>query len=275
MRLIGSGFTSHVYRDETNRQVRRIFRNDSGLRYAQRTLPALAAISAGFPIATPWPIEVLEASESLPFGGTIARWLDGTPLTPDTTTAQIVDQLIEVVAALHRLDPERLPGADLLPRASDNGWDGLRASTTPVLAQRLNPRQISRLNAWWDEWIATSTAPHLPQAICHGDLWHENILIDAQGQVSALLDWDALRIDDPAHDVVALESLGAHWLRVFFDRWYDRLDLDEGSRGKTWRRVQLGLPARHFGGLHYSIRYHDEEELEDSVGKLEATGVWS
>jgi len=273
--LAGRGFTSFVYRDAKTNHTIRIFRNDSGLRYARRSADVLRSCADLIEIATPWPVEIVEPSESWPYGGSISRWIEGTPLTPATMSSAVVDKVAGALATLHRVDPRTIHGVEALPHANDNGWDGLRATTNACLSQRLSVSQMARLQAWWDAWIALSIEPGLPQAICHGDAWHENILITAEGVVAGMIDWDHMKVDDPAQDIVALESLGSVWLRACVEAWADHMMLTPAERAHAWQRIELGLPARHFGGLNYAIRYHGHEELEDSIAKLAATGVWS
>ena len=90
--------------------------------------------------------------------------------------------------------------------------------------------------------------------------------------MTGVLDWEHPRIRDPAIDLVpsgylgqnfACEVLAAYERSTggFDDHFVDRLDY---------------LPVlREFGGIRYSIRHDDQEELNESIRKVHETGVLS
>ena len=49
---------------------------------------------------------------------------------------------------------------------------------------------------------------NVPACLLHMDIWHQNILVDAQGQVTGLLDWDRGLYGDPEIEFAVLDYCG-------------------------------------------------------------------
>jgi aminoglycoside phosphotransferase (APT) family kinase protein len=113
-------------------------------------------------------------------------------------------QLAEIMASLHRLDPQ--PITDAVRReASEVAW------TVPdVVAQlRLGAEATGRVDvaAALDD-LAARTPLSARTVICHGDLHPFNVLADPDGLT--LLDWTGSLLADPCFDIALTELLLAN-----------------------------------------------------------------
>jgi hypothetical protein len=98
-------------------------------------------------------------------------------------------------------------------------------------------------------------------AIVHGDFWHENLL--ARGsRLTAVLDWEAAAVGDPAIDLAGLWYLGDDWALAVLDAL--RTPRSERRRCAAWRLV------RELEGAAWSMRHADNDERRESAAKLVA-----
>jgi aminoglycoside phosphotransferase (APT) family kinase protein len=113
-------------------------------------------------------------------------------------------QLAEIMASLHRLDPQ--PITDAVQRAAPEvAW------TVPdvVCQLRLGAEATGRADvAAALDHLATRTPMSAHPVICHGDLHPINVLADANGLT--LLDWTGSLLADPCFDVALTELLLAN-----------------------------------------------------------------
>ena len=121
------------------------------------------------------------------------------PLGPERTAA-ISRRLVETLATLHRVDPAAVGLADF-GRPEGFLARQVRRWTTQLAASR------SRELAGADE-LPVLLAEHLPTeqppAIVHGDFRLDNLLVDDQDQVRAVLDWEMATLGDPLTDVALM-----------------------------------------------------------------------
>ncbi len=113
-------------------------------------------------------------------------------------------QLAEIMASLHRLDPQ--PITDAVHRAApDVAW------TVPDVVDqlRLGAEATGRADvAAALDHLATRTPMSAHPVICHGDLHPFNVLADAAGLT--LLDWTGALLADPCFDIALTELLLAN-----------------------------------------------------------------
>lgn len=76
-----------------------------------------------------------------------------------------------------------------------------------------------RLDRWWDRFLADARMHRYQPAIRHGDLWHGNLLIHANGKISAVLDWEMVAIADPAQDLALARYLGPQFTTTVLDHY--------------------------------------------------------
>jgi aminoglycoside phosphotransferase (APT) family kinase protein len=117
-----------------------------------------------------------------------------------TAATALADELVEVLARLHRLDPGKVSLADLgrpagyLERQLKRWARQLAASHVRELPelQRLGERVAERLPAGQDA------------AIVHGDYRLDNVVVDpATGHIRGVLDWEMATLGDPLTDLAS------------------------------------------------------------------------
>lgn len=191
-------------------------------------LPKLAPL---LPLALPAPIARGEAGEGYPWSWGVYTWLAGENATPQRLTdlKQAAADLARFIVALQRVDPVGGPLAD--PLKGNRGVplaarDALTREQIARLPPDLDPGPL--LTAWehalhtpaWDDvrvWI-------------HGDLQAGNLLA-VNGRLSAVIDFGALQVGDPACELaVAWRLLNAEAREVF----RTALSCDEA----TWARAR-------------------------------------
>ena len=80
-----------------------------------------------------------------------------------------------------------------------------------------------------------------------------------------VLDFENTAVGDPAQDFAALLYLG----RPFAEGVIAAYQLGGGQLGENFdHRLEQLWAVREFGGVQFSVRYDDPEELQDSVQKL-------
>jgi hypothetical protein len=200
--------------------------------------PAVAAL-----IPDPWPwsnsgtddrAPEIVATAAIP--GAEAWRLDrpgGGDRTVDGAWRDLVDVLVTPLAAFHRATRDLAKSGAAVPKGLESlePWalcvmDGDAApelwasgATAPLLHEAaLDPKLVTGLRAARAHWRRL--------AVIHGDLKHDNVLVDAsaEGLRVRLVDWEMSRVGDPAWD---LATLTARLLVARGDGppWIDR-DLD-------------------------------------------------
>ncbi|MGO9832722.1 MAG: homoserine kinase [Polyangiaceae bacterium] len=153
---------------------------------------------AGVP--TPAPLRRVDGALVSTLGGKPAAlfpWRDGTircqaGVTPDD--ARRVGEalaLVHVAGAAERRDQGRFRLADLALRLNriEASGEGLFAPITPSLREALRGMDAAR-------------DPGLPRGLIHGDLFRDNVLWKADGQVAALLDFESACDGTYAYDLM-------------------------------------------------------------------------
>jgi aminoglycoside phosphotransferase (APT) family kinase protein len=196
--------------------------------------------------------------------------------------------LADLMAWLHRLEPEPLRGAltdaGIDPQVLSAG-EHLRAIRDRVAAGGL--RGYNEALDWLD-----ARRPPEPErlAICHGDFWFGNVLMQG-GSVSGVLDWSSISvlIADPAYDVGitsvmlaagmadlpgALRAIAARFQRGMSRRFLKRYRLQRPVTDDAVRYYQL---VRAVDFLSYvawrrldpTLRARQERDLLDVPGSTE------
>ena len=133
--------------------------------------------------------------------------VEGTVLKDSATAAQVASAtrrsislyMVEVLAALHRLDPDDIGLGDL---ARADGYPQ-RVLTTWMRQLGLSaagpPGELVRLH---EELLRRAPGSYLG-GIVHGDYRLENCVVDGQGdgRISGVLDWELCTLGDPLADV--------------------------------------------------------------------------
>jgi aminoglycoside phosphotransferase (APT) family kinase protein len=231
----------------------------------QRVLPLLAErLPAPIPLPE-WRIEPGDAD--FPLGAIGHRKLRGRHPTPEDLA--LAPELAAFLAALHAFP------VDEAERLGLQAWieprEGLlrhRERVVPALEGVLGRDEHAEVVRWWDDVLAGGELERFEPVLRHGDPWFGNVLVDEEGRLAGVLDWEGLELGDPAADLAAQVYLGDPFLRAVLDRYC--------STDPTFeRRVELLAQLREFGGIRISLELGDEEELAASVAKLRAGPILS
>jgi len=145
-----------------------------------------------------------EAVTGAPFY--VMRFVDGLILrdeptarsVPETLRAAAADSLVDVLAALHGLDPAAVGLGDLgrhdgyverTLRRWRGQWEKSKTREVPVVDEVA-------------ERLAAAIPPAASTSIVHGDYRLDNVIVSpADGSVQAVLDWELCTLGDPLADV--------------------------------------------------------------------------
>lgn len=216
-----------------------------------RWLPRLAP---HLPLTVPAPVAVGEPDDAYPFPWSVVPWVPGAAVadphdpdaTPNLDPAVAAADLGVFVTALRAVDPTGGP----LKEGTGRGVplarldDDVRRATAEA-GDRVDGPAVLKA---WDRALEAASDP-VPGAWLHGDLMPGNLLAGEAGRLTAVIDWGALGVGDPAADLPP-----AWWLFAGRDRDAFREaagagpggDLDDGAweRGRGWTLVQgiIALP---------------------------------
>lgn len=193
----------------------------------ERVLPLLRQ---HLPVALPVPVATGCPGADYPCLWGVYRWLDGFVATPK----RIVDadafasDLARFVRALVRVDTAGAPPPS---------WRGMPLRTRDEAVRVA----IGELEGVIDTAAATAAWEHAIRAPewkrasvwIHGDLMRGNVLVDAHGRLSAVLDWASACAGDPANDAMAAWTLLPAAPRLSFR---DEIGCDDATwaRGRGW-----------------------------------------
>ena len=194
----------------------------------------LPILGPHLPLAVPEPVARGSATEEMPFDWSVYRWIEGKTATPgrlaDPTAAAVA--LGEFVAAIHAIDPSGGPGP-----GEHNSHRGVPLVDCDEFTRRSIEwlRREGDVSALTEAWERALDVPvwDRPGVWIHGDLWETNLLLDADGALSAVIDFGCLGVGDPATDLtVAWNLFDAPTRQVFRD--HAEVDDATWDRGRGW-----------------------------------------
>ncbi len=196
----------------------------------RRWLPYLAP---HLPLAIPSQVAVGEPAEGFPWRWSVYRWLDGENATLDRLSGpdRAARDLAHFVRALQAVDPA---GG---PRPEPGGF----GRGVPLAEREAGTREaIAACQGLIDTraatvaWEAALAAPAWqgPPVWLHGDLQSGNLLA-RQGRLSAVIDFGALTVGDPACDLMVAWNLFTARSRAAFRK---AISVDDATwaRGRGW-----------------------------------------
>jgi aminoglycoside phosphotransferase (APT) family kinase protein len=188
-------------------------------------LPRLAEV---LPVAVPRPVAKGSPGDGYPSDWSVYAWLPGEH--PDVQRLGdpegLARQLAAMIQALRGFDPA---GAPASKRAFPlEHYDEATRAALELLEAELDSAAV--LDAW--ERALGAPVPQEPPVWAHGDLMPANLLLDDRG-LSAVLDWEAAGLADPAVDLQpAWNLLPAAGRNVFREEL--QVDDDTWERGRGW-----------------------------------------
>jgi aminoglycoside phosphotransferase (APT) family kinase protein len=234
-----AGTDNAIYRlgDDMAVRLPRLPERVANLIKEQRWLPQLAPL---LPLAIPLPLAQGVPGEGFPFPWSVYRWLGGENLAddPNIDLPGVAVQLGRFVAALQRIDaaggPPSFRGGPV--SALD---DHVRTQIRELAADgTVNARLAT---AAWETAMTAPAWQGQPRWI-HADLHPMNLLVH-DGRLSAIIDFGALGVGDPAVDMLPA------WISLTpqtRDLFHAEVNADDATwaRGRGWALV-LGLGALH------------------------------
>ncbi|MDH7570777.1 MAG: aminoglycoside phosphotransferase family protein [Armatimonadota bacterium] len=186
-------------------------------RHMMRQEPELHALLRAR-TAVPVP-EILAFDEShavIPRAYLLMERLPGRPLTemPGVDEDAVLRQVGACLAQVHRLTAERygylgahrpMPPQESWPQAFRVMWNKLLDDVVGVSHYTLSERQA--LSELLERHLPLFDRP-TPAALLHMDVWHQNILVDATGRLTGLVDWDRALWGDPEIEFAVLDYCG-------------------------------------------------------------------
>lgn len=206
----------------------------------QEWLPRLAPL---LPLPIPQPIAEGEPTAEYPLPWSVYRWLPGLPVvllgdvSRDAALAEAIGRfLVALRAAPTEGAPE--PGTHNFFRGAPTevyGEEALAAFT------RLPAVDADRARALWAEATASRWAG--APVWFHGDVAPGNLLTDASGTLSAVIDFGTSGVGDPACDLVPAWTMFEGAAR---DAFVDTVGLDDDtwSRSRGWALWKAAITLR-------------------------------
>jgi aminoglycoside phosphotransferase (APT) family kinase protein len=224
-RVASAGTVNALYRLGDELLVRLPLRADwgDGVLHEHEWLPRLAPL---LPVATPVLRGRGAPSADYPSIWSVYAWLDGANPIPGSleTPEELAVDLAAFVGALRQVDPAGAPesyrGGSLAPR--DEEFKGF-------LAEARDEVDPDAASAAWEAALSASEWAGGP-VWTHADLLPGNLLVSS-GRLSAVLDWAASGVGDPACDLIPAWYLLPSSVRPSFR---DALEVDDA----TWERAR-------------------------------------
>lgn len=243
---------------------------------AQEFALLCAAARAG--VTVPQPLWLCQDSAVIGRPFFLMRWVEGTAaghvLTRDggpvTDRAQLAQRLGHELALIHSIRPPR----------PDLAFLQIGDETPANQAIRLLRRDLDQLPTshpaveWGLRWLESHAPPRSDIVLCHGDYRTGNYLVDAQGGLTGILDWEFAGWGDPLQDIAWFcarcwrfgadeREAGGIGQRTDFYRGYERASgrtLDpaqvrywELMAHVRWAVIALAQAQRHASGEETSL----------------------
>lgn len=209
----------------------------SAARYAaqvekeQAWLPRLAP---QLPLPIPAPVAMGRPGEGYDWPWSVCCWIEGAPVPAgggELDLTRLAVDLAGFLAALQAADATGGPaaGAHSFHRGGDlTVYDAEARAAITALGERID---AAAATAVWEAGLESRWAG--PPVWVHGDVAAGNLLVDAAGRLSAVIDFGCCAVGDPACDLAIAWTLFAGASRAAFR---SALPLDAGTwaRGRAW-----------------------------------------
>lgn len=254
-RVESAGTDNAIYRLGDDLAVR-LPRIGWGVDFIAKEQTWLPVLAPQLPLAVPLTVAVGQPEEAFPYPWGVVQWLPGEVAAPDRLDepVQAALDLAGFVRALRAIDPTDGPqherGCPVRHRDAQvrTGIDGLRGEV-----------DAAAVTGAWERALAAPDHQDRPVWF-HGDLSYLNLLVQ-QGKLTAVIDWGACGVGDPAIDTAVAWGLFPPEAR---QAYRDALGVDDAAweRGKGW--VLTGV---------FGIPYHRDTNpvlVANSIRAIEA-----
>lgn len=263
--VLGRGFRSIAFETRAGDVVRVGLSADAAGDYAREwRIGRFLASHLG--AVVPEPLWYTEPCADLPHGALGYRKLAGvTPIWAVDPGDAFARDLGAFMARLHQLSVPAARTAGVPEVDSYRRCLGARDVVMPVLAGRLDAETLLRIERWWTAFAADPRMPAPRTAVCHHDLWHDNLLRSESGRLSGVLDMAHVEVTDPAHDFAAPRYFGDAFMADLLSAYRSagvQFDAEDEYRAQRF------YEAREFGGLAWAVEHNDAQELEESIEKI-------
>jgi aminoglycoside phosphotransferase (APT) family kinase protein len=230
-RVPSAGTDNAIYRlgDEMAVRLPRVAWATGQVEREHRWLPRLAP---HLPLAIPTPLAMGLPAEGYPWNWSVYRWLEGENATRERLNdlGQAATDLAQFIAALQQIDPTGGPRAGV---ESSRGVP-LAARDAPTRAAIAALHGVLDTDAVTAQWEAALSAPvwRGRGVWVHGDL-NEGNLLARHGRLSAVIDFGAMGVGDPACELMVAWTLLNAGARDVFRA---ALPFDDATwvRGRGW-----------------------------------------
>ena len=224
IRYVPSSGTDNALYQLGDELVVRLPRIDWATGQVEKEFEWMPNLAPHLPLAIPAPLEMGEPGEGYPWHWAVYRWLEGENRTIDNVPdpVQTAIDLAEFILALQKITPT---GGSITSRGKPLST---RDEATREAIEALHGMiDTNTVNAAWDSALQAPEWDR-PPVWYHGDILPGNLLFN-KGKLSAVIDFSALGVGDPACDLMIAWNLFTGESRVEFR---SVLDVDNA----TWAR---------------------------------------
>ena len=242
-------------------------RSYDGYSLEHRLLPVIAT---SLPIDVPSPRWLVEPCDDFPCGAIGYPKIDGRTLSIELFTDIDQDALANAIArllvTLHGIALTTLPE---VPGAGPNERRAsdleLYAAAISALHQHLSSEDYQRFDAFWQSYIGDARMMQFDAVLTHGDLWYGNLLIDDDGRLTAVLDWEISRVGDAARDFAGLKYFGQPFVQDVLERYARHGGVHDNALPARLERIMV---MRELYGIRWALEDTTDRDLAEAIEKL-------
>lgn len=154
------------------------------------------------------------------------------PVSPETADA-LCARFLDVLVALHSVDVAQVPALARLGKGEGYVGRQVRGWTA-----RLDGSRTDDTGDWSDvlAWIEEHQPADVGQVLIHNDYRLDNVVLDEDLGIRAVLDWELSTVGDPLMD---LSSLMAYWVEAGDDDLFQLFRRQPSHAPGMWTRREL------------------------------------
>ena len=154
------------------------------------------------------------------------------PVPAEQVTA-LCEAALDVLVSLHGVDVEQVPALAALGRGP--GYVGRQVAGWIA---RLDGSRTDDTGDWSDvlAWIEAHQPDDVAQVLIHNDFRFDNLVLDDDLSVVAVLDWEMATVGDPLMD---LSSTLAYWVEAQDDELFQLFRRQPTNAPGMWTRAEL------------------------------------